>query len=155
MLDKLLDDAELCGIQIREHNFKSLRLKGLYTDSVITLNKAAISTTAELTCVLAEELGHHFKSAGNILDQKDISNRKQELRGREWGYGYLIPLESFINAHKYGVRNRYELAEYLNVTEEYLDEAIKRYEEKYGLYVPVGKYTVCFSPFGVIELFDL
>ena len=36
--------------------------------------------TTEKTCVLAEELGHYYTSSGDILDQQNVSNRKQERR---------------------------------------------------------------------------
>ncbi|KJB88610.1 membrane protein [Paenibacillus sp. E194] len=153
MLDELLDEAEKCGIEVIEHPFKCLKLKGLYVDGVITLNSAAISTIVEKTCVVVEELGHHHKSAGNILDQNDIRNRKQELRGRDWGYERAIPLSSFIRAHQAGIRTKHELAEFLGVTEEYLLDAIERYRQRYGLYVDMGDHFVHFDPLGITYCF--
>jgi IrrE N-terminal-like domain len=150
---KLLEEAERNGVQVKEHTFKCLRLKGLYVDNVITLNPAAISSMIEKTCVLAEELGHHHKSEGVILDQSDINNRKQELRGRVWGYERLVPLSSFIRAHQAGIRTKHELAEFLDVTEEYLLEAIERYRQRYGLYVDMGDHFVHFDPLGVTYCF--
>ena len=31
---------------------------------------------AEKACVLAEELGHHYTTIGDIIDQKESENRK-------------------------------------------------------------------------------
>lgn len=152
MYENLLWEAEQHGIDIYEKPM-TLTIKGLYSDEVIWINKN-IPTNIEKACVLAEELGHYHTSAGDILDQTKISNRKQELRAREWAYEKLVPLSSFVQAHKNGIRNRYELAEYLGVTEEFLDSAIKRYKEKYGLYYSIKNYTICFEPLGVMELFD-
>lgn len=153
LLEKLLIEAERSGIEVREHAFKNQRLKGLYVDNVVTIN-SNITTNVEKTCVLAEEIGHHYASFGNILDQRSILNRKQELAGRRWGYERLVPLTSIVQAHGQGIRNRYELAEYLEVTESFLELALKRYQEKYGLNTRVGKYTLCFEPLGVMEFFD-
>ena len=36
--------------------------------------------TVDKTCTLAEELGHYFTTTGDIIDQTDVSNRKQEHR---------------------------------------------------------------------------
>ncbi|MGG4459298.1 hypothetical protein ABEX29_13395 [Brevibacillus porteri] len=66
----------------------------------------------------------------------------------------LFPFNAFIQAHKQGVKNRFELAEHLGVTEEFLDSAINRYIEKYGTHVKVGLSTVIFEPLGVLELFE-
>ncbi|MGM0965842.1 MAG: hypothetical protein ACQEWS_13630 [Bacillota bacterium] len=63
----------------------------------------------------------------------------------------MVPLERLIDAQKEGIRNRFELAGYLNVTEQFLEDALKRYKEIYGLYKQVGKHTICFEPLGVIE----
>ncbi|GIO05357.1 hypothetical protein J31TS6_13850 [Brevibacillus reuszeri] len=52
------------------------------------------------------------------------------------------------------VKNRFELADYLGVTEDFLDAAINRYIEKYGTHVTVGLSTVIFEPLGVLELFE-
>lgn len=56
-------------------------LKGLYYNGTIGIDKN-IETDKEKACVLAEELGHYHTSSGNILDQGDVFNRKQELRAR-------------------------------------------------------------------------
>ncbi|PRS34026.1 ImmA/IrrE family metallo-endopeptidase [Bacillus pumilus] len=147
----LLQSATASGIDVYE-KVLSLKTKGLYGDNVIWINRTLSSV--EKTCTLAEELGHHFTTYGNILDQTKLKNRKQELRGREWGYKLLFPLEKLIDAQKEGIRNRFELAEYLNVTEQFLEDALKRYKEKYGLYKQIGKHTICFEPLGVIENFE-
>ncbi|WNF33799.1 ImmA/IrrE family metallo-endopeptidase [Aeribacillus composti] len=150
--ENLLREAQQHGIDTYEKPMTPT-IKGLYSDKVIWINKN-IPTNDEKACILAEELGHYHTSSGNILDQSKISNRKQELRARTWAYERLVPLQKIVQAHKSGVRNRYELAEYLGVTEDFLNSAIKRYQEKYGLCVSVESYTVCFEPLGVLEMFE-
>lgn len=130
-----------------------IRIKGLYSDNVIWINKR-IPTRTEKTCVLAEENGHHYTSSGDILKQDSISNCKQEKRARAWAYEKLIPLPSFIKAARLGIRNRHELADYFGVTEEFLASAVNRYIEKYGTHKTVGNYTISFDPLLVLELFE-
>ena len=113
--DNLLIEAETNGLIVKEKPLKAYRgrIKG---------NKIAIKqdlNTKEKTCVLAEELGHHYTSVGNILDQSKVENRKQERKARAWAYNLLIPLNAFVDAYKAGVTNRYELAEFLEVPEEF------------------------------------
>lgn len=74
--------------------------------------------------MLAEEVGHYHTTTGDILDLTSIENRKQELRARSWAYERLIPISKIIEAHKLHIVNRYELADFLNVTEEFLDAAL-------------------------------
>ncbi len=119
-------------------------LKGLYINGHIAINTKMSDT--EKACVLAEELGHHYTSYGNILDQTDISNRKQELRARAWAYDEQIGLIGLISAYEHGCRNRYEIAKYLEVTEEVLEECLTYYRSKYGLCKTVDNYAVYFIP---------
>lgn len=105
-----------------------------------------IETQTEKSCILAEELGHHYTTSGNILDQSKIENRKQELRAKLWAYNQKIGLAGLVNAFEHGCQNRYEVAEYLDVTEEFLQEAINCYREKYGLEVQIDNYVIFFEP---------
>ena len=120
-------------------------LKGLYIDGNIAIDQN-IPTSAEKSCILAEELGHHYTSAGNILDQNNSSNRKQEHKARLWAYGYRIGLLGLIECYKAGCRNRFEAAEHLNVPEEFLQKAVELFRERYGQFVQVGDYVIFFEP---------
>lgn len=127
-------------------------LKGFYVNGNIAIERDMTST--EKACVLAEELGHHYTTVGNILDQSKAENRKQERRARLWAYQKAFDLIDLVSAYKHGCRNRYEIAEYLEVTESFLQEALDTYKEKYGVYTKVDKYVVCFEPLGILELYD-
>ena len=117
--ENLLDDANDSGITLDEKYTFDSRLKGLYIDNNIALS-SALETSAEKSCILAEELGHHYTSSGNIIDMSVVANRKQELHARAWAYNRLIGLYGIINAYRSGCRNGYEIAEHLNITEEFL-----------------------------------
>lgn len=151
LYEKLLIEADWNKVEVYEELMKP-RIKGLYSDNIIWINKI-IPNNIEKACVLAEELGHYHTSTDDILDQSKLLNRKQEKRARSWAYKRLMPLPKIIEAYKAGVRNRYEMADYLGVTEIFIEDAIDRYKEEFGLYVPVGKYTIYFEPLGVLEKF--
>ncbi|MDT2306290.1 hypothetical protein P7H21_23355 [Paenibacillus larvae] len=85
---------------------------------------------------------HYLITVGNILDQSDILNRKQELRARQLTYEKLIPLSAIVQAHQSGVRGRFEIAEYLEVTEEFLQATINRYRDKYGISVSIDNFII-------------
>lgn len=126
-------------------------LKGLYFDGNIALERKMSQT--EKSCVLAEELGHYYTTSGNILDQTDISNRKQEYRARLYGFNLKIGLMGLVRAFEHGCRSASDVAEYLDVTEEYLKEAVDCYRSKYGVYATVDNYAVYFTPaLGVLKI---
>lgn len=141
---------EECFTNNIEVYIRRMKNKGLYGDNIIWLN-CNLSTTVEKVSILAEELGHYYTSAGDILNQTKINNRKQELRARSWAHKRVFPLSKIIEAHKLNLRNKYELAEYLNVTETFIEESLKRYQDKFGLYVDIEGYTIFFDPLEVVE----
>ena len=146
--DDLLKEADQEGLIVKE---KPLRAN----DGRIKNKKIAIrrdlTTTAEKACVLAEELGHHYTSTGSILDQSDVLSRRQELLARLWGYERLIGMAGLIKCFEAGCRSRYEAAELLGVTEEYLMDALAAYKQRYGLCRQYGEYMICFEPLMIIK----
>lgn len=149
--ENLLDDANDSGITLDEKYTFDSRLKGLYIDNNIALS-SDLETSAEKSCILAEELGHHYTSSGNIIDMSIVANRKQELHARAWAYNRLIGLYGIINAYRSGCRNGYEIAEHLNITEEFLTEALQYYRNKYGLCTTIDNYVIYFEPsLGIFE----
>ena len=140
--DALLDEANAEGISVKERPFKTYdgRLKG----KDIYLRKDM--NTTEKTCVLAEEMGHHYTTVGNILDMESIQNRKQERQARLHGYNRLIGLAGLIEAYEHGCQNRYEIAEFLEVTDEFLEDCISCYRDKYGIGTTVDNYYIAFIP---------
>lgn len=138
----LLNEANAEGISIKERPFKTYdgRLKG----KDIYLRKDM--NTTEKSCVLAEELGHYYTTVGDILDMNVPENRKQERQARLWGYNRVIGLLGLIRAYEHGCKDKYEIAEYLDVTEEYLEDCIDCYRDKYGECKTVDNYTIYFIP---------
>lgn len=146
--EQLLTAADQEGLLVKEQPLTEH--DGLIRGSHIAIRKD-IETQAQKSCVLAEEIGHHCTSSGDILDQTDIMNRKQEYRARFYGYNLKIGLTGLIRAYEAGCRNLYEMAEFLDATEEYLREAIQCYRSKYGVCVAVDNYIIYFEPFAVMK----
>lgn len=148
--EELLKEADSMGLIVKEKPLKGT--DGRILNRRIAIRKD-IPTQTEKSCVLAEELGHHYTSSGDILNQNIVANRKQEFRARVYGYNLLIGLRGIIQAYEAGCRNLYEMAECLEVTEEYLKEALECYRKKYGIFVTLDNYAIYFEPtLGVMKL---
>ncbi|ASS69220.2 ImmA/IrrE family metallo-endopeptidase [Paenibacillus sp. RUD330] len=155
MLDDLLAESQAENVQVVEYPFKTIRLKGLYCDGVITINQAAKLNTVEKTCVIAEELGHHHTTQGVILDQSKILHRQKERLARQWAYERLVPLERFVDVFHARIKEKHEVAEFLGVTEAFLLDLIARYKEIYGQFAFINnRYIVSFEPLSVIEILN-
>lgn len=111
----------------------------------IILIRSDMNTTKK-TCILAEELGHYYTTVGNILDQTNTSNRKQELRARLWAYDRLVGLSGIVEAYKHGCNSLVETADYLDVTADFLSAALKEYTSKYGTHAEYKDYIITFIP---------
>lgn len=114
--------AEYDDLYIEE---RSMINDGLYADGCVWINKDM--PTSKKLAVLAEEIGHYETSSGNILDQNNTSNRKQELAARKWAYEKLVPIENIQFAFADGHTEIWDMAEYLDLDEEFLKEALIHY----------------------------
>lgn len=141
----LLEEAVSDDIYIIENaNFNS-KADGLINGNVIGINRK-IRSYRKRNCVLAEEMGHYHTTTGDILNQIGSSDKKQELKARLWAYDRIIGLGGIIDAYENGCQDLYETAEYLEITEEFLLEALEQYKGKYGTSVKVGRYKISFVP---------
>lgn len=140
--EELVEKARKEGLIVKEFPLKS-------SDGRIKGNRIAIRndiSTIQKADALAEELGHHHTTVGNIVDQEDSNSRKQERQARFWGYNARIGLRGLIKAYEHGCKNSYEIAEYLQVTEGQLVECIQCYRDKYGVFKRYCGYYIYFIP---------
>jgi hypothetical protein len=128
------------GIELITYNFKSDNIKAMCSNNIIALSPK-IETAKEKLCILMEELAHIRINTGDISQ-----NSKEELKARSVAYNSLIGLEGIVASYKHGCITRFEMAEYLEVTEKFLDEAINWYKSKYGLFTIFGEYKIQFIP---------
>lgn len=143
--EHLLDEALEKGLTVIEkYPFRSERIRGLLCDDTIALS-AQIDTEAERTVVLCEELTHADHTAGNILEDPRL-----ERRARERNFDRLIGKEGLVSAFLGGCRELWEFAEWFNVPEAFLAEAMGNYRERYGILTTVntehGLFALTFEP---------
>lgn len=159
-LEELQDEAIQNKIVIKYVVFPKT-IKALYYEEknlppVIAINKNCKMGPSEEACIIAEELGHHYTSCGDLLSNKTDKTiiRKQEEQARRWAVKRIASLKDFIGAFETGCRSKEELADHLNITEEFLLWSIDYYKKRYGLMTVVDEqYVICFEPFGIAKLF--
>lgn len=150
--EELLDDTTQQGVNVIELYLDTNKPCGKCICNTIFINNRP--SMKEKFCVLAEELGHYNLTVGNITDLKNVSNRKQEIKARRWGYEKIAGIMKIIKAFEKGARNKYELADYLNISEYFLEDAILYYKQKYGVCFEFDNYLVYFEPtLAIIKLF--
>lgn len=144
--DELLEAADDLGLIAKEKDLQAH--DGLIRGRRVAIRRS-ISSQRRKACVLAEEIGHYFTSAGDIMDPTDTGSRKQERRARIWAHDVQVGLDGILAADAAGCRSVYEMADFLEVPEDFLIEAIGCYSERYGRGICYKGYRILFDPLEV------
>lgn len=148
--DNLISLAEEKGIKVIESDLGIDKPFGRCIGNIIVINNRV--SNCEKYCVLAEELGHFNLTVGNITNQNNFNNRKQELIARSWSYEKLISIDDIIDALLDGTDNIHDLAEHLNVTTDFLTQAIKHYKKRNGAYCVRKNHVLVFEPLHIVKI---
>ncbi len=145
MYEKLLKEADDRGLTVIEkYPFRSPRIRGLCCARTIAISEQ-VDTTAERTVILCEELTHADRTVGNILNDE-----RKERRVREETFDRLIGPRGLVEAYLADCRAPHEVADYLNIPEDFLQSALQNYRQRYGLMTEVtteqGRFALRFEP---------
>lgn len=70
-------------------------------------------------------------------------------------YDKMIGLIGIVRAYQHRCQSLTDMAEYLEVTEEFLTEALKQYQKKYGRKTEIDNYVIIFEPYlAVMEQYE-
>ena len=127
-LYEVLDDEGIaldCFAMEEAESF-SLIHKG---NCIIVINPLVLKSNSDERVKLAHEIGHcKTGSFYNMYAKLDI-RAKHERRADKWAIKKLIPRDKLINAYKNGICDNSELAEHFGITEDFLQTALKYYNE--------------------------
>lgn len=127
--EKMLSQVQM-EVPVIETSLTQFDSEGFYRNGKIFIEKSlSVKRKKE---ILAEEYAHHKTTVGNIIDLHDSDNRKQEVKARNFSFEMLIPLDDLILCSQQGFTTAYSCAEYLDVSEETLNEALKYYLTRFG-----------------------
>lgn len=104
---------------------RSVSVRSASGGCYIGIDPFKIETTAEERVHLAHEIGHcetlAFYNAYSPLEIRG----KQEKRADRWAVSKLVPVRELTEALKHGIKEVWDLAEFFNVTEEFMLKAIE------------------------------
>lgn len=120
--------AEQEGIQIDRFDLGKTNSVAINTmDKLYVGLDKSISGAEERVC-LAHEIGHcETMSFYNINSPLDVRG-KHERRANVWAIKAMIPYKAYIYALKHGCTEIYLLADYFNVTEDFMRKAVEYYK---------------------------
>lgn len=116
------------GIKVEYWDFEP-PLEGVYwkhpeLPPIIGLSKALFGNRKHFRTVLAEELGHHFTTAGNYVWEvcfhysDRVNASRAEYRARKWAARYVMPRDKLVNALRRGIVEIWDLSDCFEVDEE-------------------------------------
>lgn len=145
--------CEICGIEIERRplpgDLKALYYRTPRTPPIVVLDPK--QTKAEQKSRLAEELGHHYTTPRGHAVTPSQRTRKAEAAARRWAFRYVVSFTSIIEAWDSGARNIHEMAAALEVSEDFLIEALRHYNDAYGDHAICGDVMITFNPVSVIR----
>lgn len=112
----------------------------------ITLSRS-LDTTAKKTCILAEELEHYISTPQDLFTAPKDLRDKYENIARFAAIRRLMSFDKLIKCRI--LCDIYEMADYLNITPEFIATGLLAYKEHYGYSVLYRGYTIRFEPFSV------
>ena len=115
---QLYSMAEKENIDVVDYAFDKT-INGVYIDNLkcIGLDKSLNDT--ERKCTIAEELGHYYCNATYPLSCTDETLiNKAEYRAKKWAVKALISPSDIQRIKQQGLKYKWEIAEFLNVTED-------------------------------------
>lgn len=129
-LNKLYDIATRENISIEDFKMKNKAIiERIDKEYYIGLNYSKIESITEEKELLAEELGHYYCNAFYNSNSDFSTISKKEYRANKWKCTILVSVNDFIDAFKKGLKNIYEIAEYLNLSENTVAFAYNYYKE--------------------------
>lgn len=123
---------------------------GYYRDGVIYIEKSL--PTVYKKEILLEEYAHHKTTVGIILDQTNLSNRKQEKKARTHSYEINFSLDTLIDCYLSGVKYYWECAEYLDYPEEFIFESVQYMKRRLGTQFQYKTYQIKFVTDSALEV---
>ncbi len=132
MLTKLYEIAEHDNIKVFSYDlgeFESLSLRD-NKKCYIAIDPFLLLNIADEKVKVAHELGHCETGAFyNEYSRLDV-RQKHEHRADKWAIKKLVPKDELIEAFK-TCTNRWELSEHFEVTEDFMQKALKYYSMHY------------------------
>ena len=128
ILDSLIDQNNL---KVHYDYRMPSKQGGLICDKDVYINPRL--SDREQNQWLAEEIGHYETTVGNIIDTKNLNNKKQEKQARDYGCKLLINLDGLIACWRQDIEKSEDVADIFNVTVPYLWGAIDMYRRKRGI----------------------
>ena len=125
----LYDDLESNGVDVYNWNVKGTSACTLASEECtsIFIDYNQIKTEAEETCILAHEYGHFATGTTHQLCSPLELVSRHEYKANKIAIKRLLPIQKILFALQKGIKETWELADYFNLTEDFVCMALDYY----------------------------
>lgn len=138
MLAELYETAYLNDITVMSFEMNEAEALSVMTeneDCYIALDPHKLKSVADETVKLAHDLGHCMTGAFYNRYSKFNSISQKEYRADKWAVHKLLPFYKLQEAFENGIVEVWKLAEYFEVTEDFIETALLVYRNEGALEV--------------------
>lgn len=125
-------DIEDNHIEIDDYNIGDRKAAIFHTKDFTSIvkNPTLIESATEEKSILMHELGHYHTGSYYKYDTGFAAKQRKEYRANRWAVMNYIPIDELKTAFHKGYTQAYELAEYFDVTEEFIINACDVYRRQ-------------------------
>jgi len=120
----LYDIAASNGFEVYYYPLR--HMKSISTPEAIGIDVDMLSSTQEEKECLAHELGHCMTGSFYRVDTLESRGRMEE-RANRWAYKVALPLSELSEALENGITEPWELAEYFDLPQKFIEKALCYY----------------------------
>ena len=132
VLNRLYREAEEAGIDVFYFPMESCTSISA-PDNCIAIDTDRLTDNAQEAACLAHEMGHCRTGSFYCVDSPLAFRGRQETRAQRWAIRRLVPLEELKLALQAGITAPFELAQYFEVPQELMEQAVAYYRDAKGL----------------------
>lgn len=128
---KIIDREKII---LEDANLQYKDTKGIYFNipgipPTIGISKSIVNDHCMYLSVIAEELGHHFTTLGDLTVMsttylEKLEKNKKEIKAKSWAANFLISDEDFVQALYNCISTPCDICDHFNVTYEILNYKI-------------------------------
>jgi Zn-dependent peptidase ImmA (M78 family) len=129
-IDKLYEKIHGEGIDIFSYNIPTTKAVVIEMNNKygIFIDHTKIKDKEEEFCVLAHEYGHCTTGSTHKINSSLDTISRHEFRADKRAILEFCPLEKIKKAIQDGCKNKYEIAKYLQLPEQFIEKAIYHYK---------------------------
>lgn len=129
-------DAQKAGVYVYGIGFAPAATLEVNGKFAVFFDPARVQTTAALKACLAHECGHCATGATHVTASPWDIIAKHEYKANRWAIEAFLPYDALCRAMAGGCREAWQLAEYFDLPQEFIERALNHYTGARALPLP-------------------